>query len=458
MKVIYDNSLKVGGIGISPWTRLGPERWFPDYKIASFFPADSGIEGVPPIYSIYGNGAEKLHRYNSVNLLKEPAFQTLLQDHFDGYKLFTYKSAESPEHIEQFLLRPDEEYVHLSKMLENKAEFRRLFASSLVTFPDYTIVSKNDFMDIASVEALLNGRSVVIVQDAEMSGGKGTFFVKDEASFLNAKTIMAKGSATEVVISEAVSSPSERSIQCVATNQGVFMGPPQIQIIDEPLLINREVVGAEKFCGVVVDVVKTTDVQRTTMQKIAQFIGQKLIDMGYRGIFGIDFLVDDSGEVFVLEVNPRITGATPLLTALYSAESYVPFYLLHILEIMKQSYQIDSGSVSFDAYDTAHSGSLMILHSQRTTRVEVVETLQTGIYSADLDLVSSSVTFDDMQDGQYLIQSIAPVGVKASPAARLLTIYYKGSVLDEDGKISKKVRGDIESMYDRIKLVETTEE
>ena len=194
------------------------------------------------------------------------------------------------------------------------------------------------------------------------------------------------------------------------------------------------------------------------MQKIAQFIGQKLVDMGYRGIFGIDFLVDDSGEVFVLEVNPRITGATPLLTALYSAESYVPFYLLHILEIMKQSYQIDSGSVSFDAYDAAHSGSLMILHSQRTTRVEVVETLQTGIYSADLDLVSSSVVFDDMQDGQYLIQSIAPVGVKASPAARLLTIYYKGSVLDEDGKISKKVRGDIELMYDRIKLVETTEE
>ncbi len=458
MKVTYDKSLKVGGIGISPWTRLGPERWLPNYKIASFFGPDEGTEGLPPIYSIYGKGADRLVRYNSVNLLKEAAFQSLLETHFDDYKLFTYKSADSPDHIERFLLRPDEAYGNLSKLLENKAEFRRLFGSTAVRFPEYTIVSKEEFMDIETVTSLLDGRNVVIVQDAEMSGGKGTFFVKDEASFLNAKIVLAKGSAIEVVISEAVSGPSERSIQCVATNKGIYMGPAQTQIIDEPLLINRDVVGAEKFCGVVIDPSLTTPAQQETMRAIAKLIGEKIVSMGYRGIFGIDFLIDDMGEVFVLEVNPRITGATPLLTAFYSSGALVPFYLLHILEIMKQDYEIEHDAVTVESYAEIGAGSLMILHSQETTRVEVVKTLRTGIYSSDLDFIKPSVSFDEMNEGEYLIQSIAPAGVKASPAARLLTVYYKGSVFDENGKIDKKVQGDIASMYAKITLIETAKE
>jgi predicted ATP-grasp superfamily ATP-dependent carboligase len=456
MKIIYDTLLKVGGIGISPWTRLGPERWFSNYKIASFFGPDEGTEGVPPIFSIYSDGIT-LPRYNSVNLLKEPAFQRLLDENFDGYKLFTYKSAEAPEHIEHFLLRPDEEYAHLSKTLENKAEFRRLFSSEDVRFPIFSILSKDNFKDLESVEELLNGRKTVVVQDAEMSGGKGTFFVNDESSFMKAKTVLSKSSAKEVVVSEVVSRPSERSIQCVATKHGIFMGSPQVQIIDSPLLINRNVVGAEKFCGVVIDTELTTVAQRKAMERVATTVGKKIVEMGYKGIFGIDFLTDDNGDVFVLEVNPRITGATPLLTAMYSGELFTPFYLLHILEIMKQDYQIEKGNASKVEVDIP-SGSLMILHSQETVRVEVCKTLRTGIYSGDLEFIKPSVNFEELGEGEYLIQSIAPAGVKVSPAARLLAIYYKGSVLDKDDKISQKIQHDIESLYAKITVREVREE
>ena len=458
MKVIYDHSLKIGGIGISPWTRLGPERWLSEYKIASFFGAEEGIIGLPPIYSIFGKGAQTLPRYNTANLLREAAFQTLLDEHFNDYKLFTYKSADAPEHIKHFLLRPDEKYAHLAKTLENKAEFRRLFSSKAVRFPEFSIRAKEDIMGFESVGPLLDGRDAVIVQDAEMSGGKGTFLVKDETSFAKAKEVLLKGSSAEVVISEVVAHPRERSIQCVATKHGIFMGPPQVQIIDEPLLINRDVVGAEKFCGVVIDRGLTTSAQQTAMRQIAALIGEKIVDMGYKGIFGIDFLVDDKDEVFVLEVNPRVTGATPLLTAMYSSDAYIPFNLLHILEIMKQDYKIELDNTESNAYEKAPAASLMILHSQLTVRAEIVETLKTGIYSKDLEFIAPSVTFDDMEEGQYLIQSIAPSGAKISPAGRLLTIFYKGSVLDKDGKISEAIQRDIESMYKRIKLIEATEE
>lgn len=458
MKVSYDNSLKVGGIGISPWTRLGPEKWFPEYKIASFFPPDEGLDGMPRTYSIYGNGARSLPRYNSVNLLKEPAFAELLRDEFSNYKLFTYKSAASPKELEKYLLRQDERYAELAKKLENKAEFRRHFASGVVRFPNFVIYDKSDILAMSTPEALIGDFSQVMIQDAVLSGGKGSFLVKDQVSFEKAKVVLAKSAATEVVVSEVVSNPTEQSIQCVATKKGIFMGPAQIQLIDEPLLINRNVTGAEKFCGVVIDPSLTSKEHQAKMRAIAEEIGGKILEMGYVGIFGIDFLVDDRGEVFVLEVNPRITGATPLLTAFYSTDKDIPFYLLHILEIMNQGYEIDFDPAELGAPSGLSSGSLMILHSQEAVRVEVKTTMRTGIYSADLTYLKPSVLFDDVQDGQYLIQSIAPVGVKASPAARLLTIYYKGSVLDENGKISKKIQADIRTMYKNIKLVEATNE
>ena len=456
MKVLYDTTLKIGGIGICPWTRLGPERWFPNYKIASFFNPEVDVSGMPLTYGIHGKGADTLLRYNSVQLLKEPAFQTLLHDHFSGYKLFTYKSAVAPDALEKYLIRPDEHYADITKILENKAEFRRLFSSDSVRFPEFTIHTKDSFLRLP-IE-LLGKDSGVVVQDALLSGGKGTFFVHDEESLLKAKRVLSKSSSTEVVVSEAISHPNERSIQCVATKHGIFMGPVQAQIIDEPLLINRDVEGAEKFCGVVIDPHLTTTAQKQTIRRTAQYIGEKIVTMGYTGIFGIDFLIDDSGEVYVLELNPRITGATPLLTAFYSNEQFVPFYLLHILEITNQDYTIEQVDSLTNAYNDISPRSLMILHSQEATRVEVVKTLRTGIYSSNVEFTAPSVVFDDMKEGEYLIQSIAPEGVKVSPAARLLSIYHKGSVLDENGKISKKVQADINTIYKHITLREVAKE
>src|SRR5256886_5243806 len=69
------------------------------------------------------------------------------------------------------------------------------------------------------------------------------------------------------------------------------------------------------------------------IKQYALGIGQRLQELGYRGIFGLDCLVDPSGRVYVLEINPRLTGLTPLLTMLYRENQDIPFYLLHILEL-----------------------------------------------------------------------------------------------------------------------------
>jgi predicted ATP-grasp superfamily ATP-dependent carboligase len=53
----------------------------------------------------------------------------------------------------------------------------------------------------------------------------------------------------------------------------------------------------------------------------------------FRGMFGIDFAVDiDTHEVFVMEINPRMTGSMTTSFQIYQAEGYhFPHILYHCL-------------------------------------------------------------------------------------------------------------------------------
>ena len=56
----------------------------------------------------------------------------------------------------------------------------------------------------------------------------------------------------------------------------------------------------------------------------------------------MDFLVDtDTGEVYLGEINPRISGASPLTNLLTSTYGGVPLFLFHLLEFMDVEWEID---------------------------------------------------------------------------------------------------------------------
>ncbi|MCL1487240.1 MAG: hypothetical protein MH186_04520 [Marinobacter sp.] len=53
--------------------------------------------------------------------------------------------------------------------------------------------------------------------------------------------------------------------------------------------------------------------------------GEALRDEGYRGYFELDFLIDmDTDEVYLGELNPRVTGASSLTNVAAFAHSDVP--------------------------------------------------------------------------------------------------------------------------------------
>ena len=71
-------------------------------------------------------------------------------------------------------------------------------------------------------------------------------------------------------------------------------------------------------------------------------MGERLRREGYRGYFELDFLADaESGEMYLGELNPRVTGASSITNVTAVAYGDMPLFLFHLLEFMDVDYEID---------------------------------------------------------------------------------------------------------------------
>ena len=228
MKIRFDNNIKIAGIGMVPWTRLGPEQWLPRYKIASLYGWDVPAKvGVPEVIGLADRGPiPELPRVNTASLLKTPEFQALLNTELPGYDLLTYKPVTLPAALhDRKLLSTDPSFT---ERYENKVWFRQRFASDIV-FPKFYVYQRSDLN--ASPEyfsQLLAGRQSVVLQDEQLSGGKGTFIIATYEQYRSALDALNRVSQhSQVVISDLVVNAQERSMQACVTASGVFVGPLQ---------------------------------------------------------------------------------------------------------------------------------------------------------------------------------------------------------------------------------------
>ena len=71
-------------------------------------------------------------------------------------------------------------------------------------------------------------------------------------------------------------------------------------------------------------------------------LGDRLAQEGYQGFLEIDVLVDlATDEVYLGELNPRISGASSMTNVTAGAYADVPLFLFHLLEFMDVDYTVD---------------------------------------------------------------------------------------------------------------------
>jgi hypothetical protein len=104
---------------------------------------------------------------------------------------------------------------------------------------------------------------------------------------------------------------------------------------------------------------------------------------GYRGYFELDFLIEETtGEVYLGEMNPRISGVTSLTNHAAFAHADAPLFLFHLLEFAGVEVDLDFAAINqrWASADYIDSWSQMVIKHTADTVDILTEAPRSGLY------------------------------------------------------------------------------
>ena len=203
------------------------------------------------------------------------------------------------------------------------------------------------------------------------------------------------------------------------------------------------------WCGNDVSPELLTETQRRTARERTIAMGERLRQEGYRGYFELDFLLDaDTGEMWLGELNPRVTGASSITNVTAVAYGDMPLFLFHLLEFMDVDYEIDVAELN-ERWAQSHNldeWTQFILKQTEDVTELITQAPASGIWKAHGDGAIAYARRDtdwhtvaDETEAFYL--RIAGVGQYRYPGADLGIMVTRGRFMDDDHELLDRARG-----------------
>lgn len=135
----------------------------------------------------------------------------------------------------------------------------------------------------------------------------------------------------------------EVAVEASLTRHGTIVGPFMTSMIGYPELTPYK----GGWCGNDIFPEALSPQHRTKAREYTQRLGARLAQEGYRGFFEVDFLADAAtGELYLGEVNPRVSGASSMTNVTEGAYADMPLFLFHMLEYMDVEYELDVAEIN----------------------------------------------------------------------------------------------------------------
>lgn len=175
----------------------------------------------------------------------------------------------------------------------------------------------------------------LVVQTAYGDSGHTTFYISRERDwYRHAADITAAG---EVKIMKRIRC-RQSAIEACVTRVGTLVGPVMTELVGFPQLTPYR----GGWCGNEIFAESFTPEHRRQAHDWSFKFGEQLRHEGYRGYFELDFLIDqDSGEMYLGELNPRVTGASSMTNHAAFAHADAPLFLFHLLEFSGVDFELD---------------------------------------------------------------------------------------------------------------------
>ncbi len=264
----------------------------------------------------------------------------------------------------------------LRQAMDNKIETVRVGDKAGVPSVPNTLSEVKSYEDLNKICEKAGLGNDLVLQSAFGDSGHTTFFIKSEADFRKHEhEIVGEG---EIKIMKRIDCRGS-AIEACATSQGTIVGPLMTELVGFKELTPYR----GGWCGNEIFATAFPPATRQKARELTFKFGEQLRKEGYRGYFELDFLIDKkTGEIWLGELNPRITGASSMTNHAAFAHADAPLFLFHLLEFSGKPFSLDVEELNARWADPEMIDSwsqMVIKHTDDSVDI-ITQAPQSGIY------------------------------------------------------------------------------
>lgn len=450
LAIEYKQSTPVGVVSTDPYNFLIYDRLFDDFRIITEVKQDWLLD-LELKAQISWLGRTKQYGNSAAKLLRSKKFIETFK-HDSKRKFVMYLPLDPPYKINPLAYLMNSPTI--AHAYENKRYFRDEF-SDLIRMPEYEICYMSALDKAAAYTELQGKYGWFMLQDEESSGSKGTYAIKSADDYVEAIKLLKKYSRGRTIVVSKFIKGEPASIQVCITKYGIFNGGIQRQLIDSEHLSNSKLEGANKWCGGEAGVEYSDFVHHQT-QEIASIVGSELARHGYKGIFGVDLIITPEDEVYVNEINARLTGYSHLISDMQLQNGKIPFMLLHALELGNLDYTVtDTAALpSVGRYDKP--ASLLIMNNPLDGDLVLQQQITPGIYRQvgnKVVFVKPGYSLAELSgEDTMLIMSRHNKGDAVERGRRVVKIMKYGKTMTKNGRLNAKAQATLAAVKNTFDL------
>jgi biotin carboxylase len=322
-------------VGPTAFNLLGIDRWVRNFQYVVYYDSWDGAH--PRVFApknqpyVEFESSEQINNY----LLRDPEVQAYLRKRGGTPMIvMVFFDAETEEICRELgyqLILPSDE---LRRRLDSKIVTTRLGDEAGAPSVPNVLGAASSWKELKELAAGNDLGRDLVVQTPYGDSGKTTFFIaarKDWDKY--AEDIVGE----QLKVMKRIDNKAAAVEACI-TRHGTIVGPFMTDLTGYPELTPYQ----GGWCGNDLFPEALTPEQRATAIGHVRRLGDRLAQEGYLGFLEIDVLIDlATDEVYLGELNPRISGASSMTNVTAGAYADVPLFLFHLLEFMDVDYAID---------------------------------------------------------------------------------------------------------------------
>ncbi len=450
-RFFYKNDIPIYFISATNFNLLGADEWIKDFRFICHIECFDGLH--PNVFSpkveIPHDEFQSIEDINNY-LLIHPEVQNFIKNRQTGevagkalFLMFNEKTEELAKKLGLEIIFPSAE---MRNFMDNKVNTNRIAEKAGVKCVPYVLSQVKDYAHLTEVSADLG--TDLVIQTPYGDSGHTTFFISNEEEFRKYEEEIVE--EEEVKIMKRINCRGSAIEACV-TRHGTIVAPLMTELVGFKELTPYK----GGWCGNEIYPDAFTPSIRKKARKYTQLFGDQLRKEGYKGYFELDFLIDqDNGEIYLGELNPRVTGASSITNHAVFALADAPLYLFHILEWMDADYELSINAINerWARQENLDSWSQLIVKHTRDSIEYVTQAPASGIWKM---FGNGHIQFERMDTHRRAVETeneafflrITNKGDYLYEGADLGILVSRGRMMTEDFQLTDRAKGWIDAIH-----------